>query len=52
MSDALTRANNFFELNMLIRSIDGRTGVQFIQEFRNINGNRITRCVGFDLNPT
>lgn len=33
-----------------IRSVDGKTGVQFIQEFTE-NGQKITKHAGFDLNP-
>lgn len=33
-----------------VRSIDEKTGVQFIQEFTE-NGQKVTKRVGFDLNP-
>lgn len=35
---------------MPVRSVDGKTGVQFIQEFTE-NGKKITKRAGLDLNP-
>ncbi|WP_298940356.1 RHS repeat-associated core domain-containing protein [uncultured Psychromonas sp.] len=48
--DALDKAADFMKDGVPIRSIDGKTGVQFIQEFTE-NGQKITKRVGFDLNP-
>ena len=50
VDDALGKASDFLKDGVPVRSIDGKTGVQFIQEFTE-NGQKITKRVGFDLNP-
>jgi len=50
VDDALGKASEFLKDGVPVRSIDGKTGVQFIQEFTE-NGQKITKRVGFDLNP-
>jgi len=50
VDEALSRASDFMKDGVPIRCIDGATGVQFIQEFEE-NGMKITKRVGFDLNP-
>ena len=47
---ALGKAGEFLKDGIPVRSIDGKTGVQFIQEYTE-NGQQITKRVGFDLNP-
>jgi Pretoxin HINT domain len=51
VEDALTEASKFLDLGTPIRSVDGKTGVQFIQEAVDASGQTITKRVGFDLNP-
>jgi hypothetical protein len=51
MDDALDRAHNFMEPGVPIRSVDGSTGVQFVQNYVDAAGNAITKRVGFDINP-
>ena len=51
MEEALDRASEFFDPNIDIRTVESSTGVQFIQEFIDADGNRITRRVGFDIDP-
>lgn len=51
MDDGLTLADDFLDLGTSIRSVDGKTGVQFIQSGVNDAGQTITKRVGFDLNP-
>jgi RHS repeat-associated protein len=48
MDEALERADAFLDLGTPIRSVDNKTGVQFIQ--RSGDGS-ITKRVGFDLDP-
>ena len=50
VDEALDKASDFLKRDVPIRSIDGKTGVQFVQEFTE-NGQKITKRVGFDLNP-
>ncbi|MEO3678411.1 chitobiase/beta-hexosaminidase C-terminal domain-containing protein [Rheinheimera sp. FR7-31] len=50
VDEALDKAGDFLKDGVPVRSIDGKTGVQFIQEFTE-NGQEITKRVGFDLNP-
>lgn len=50
VDDALGKAADFMKDGVPIRSVDGKTGVQFIQEFTE-NGQKITKRAGFDLNP-
>ncbi|WP_171045073.1 RHS repeat-associated core domain-containing protein [Pseudoalteromonas rubra] len=50
VDEALNRASNFLKPDHPVRSIEGKTGVQFIQEFSE-DGKKITLRVGFDLNP-
>ncbi|WP_339733986.1 polymorphic toxin-type HINT domain-containing protein [uncultured Gimesia sp.] len=52
VDDALGRAADFMDLGTPIRAIDGKTGVQFIQEAIDSQGRKITKRVGFDLNPS
>ena len=51
LDEALERAEQFLEPNVPMRFIETPTGVQAIQEFANITGTRVTRPVGFDVNP-
>lgn len=51
MDEALDRAADFLEPHVPVRSIDGPSGVQFIQEFTGPASDRIVKRVGFDLNP-
>jgi hypothetical protein len=51
LDEALERAEQFLEPNVPMRFIETPTGVQAIQEFANITGTRVTRRVGFDVNP-
>lgn len=50
VDDALGKASEFLKDGVPVKSIDGKTGVQFIQEFTE-NGQRITKRIGLDLNP-
>ena len=50
VDEALGKASNFLKNGVPVRSIDGKTGVQFIQEFTE-NGKKITKRAGLDLNP-
>ena len=50
MDDALDEAQKFLKPNVPVRAIDGPYGVQFIQNFVE-NGKKITKRVGFDVNP-
>jgi hypothetical protein len=51
VDEALSRAEQFMEPGVPIRTVDGPTGVQFIQTFQDASGQTITRRVGFDLDP-
>ena len=51
MDEALDLAAGFMEPHVPIRSINGPSGVQFIQNFSGPGGDSITRRVGFDLDP-
>ena len=50
MDNALGKVADFMKEGVPIRSVDGKSGVQFIQGFTE-NGQRITKRAGFDLNP-
>ena len=50
VDEALGKASKFLKDGVPVKSIDGKTGVQFIQEFTE-NGQKITKRAGFDLNP-
>lgn len=42
----------FLEPGVPMRVMHGPTGIQIIQEFTDSAGRRITRRVGFDVNPS
>jgi hypothetical protein len=50
VDDALSLADKFMDLGTPIRSVDGKTGVQFIQTGVDNLGQTITKRVGLDLN--
>lgn len=50
VDDALDKAISFLKVGVPVKSVDGKTGVQFIQEYME-NGQRVTKRVGFDINP-
>ncbi|MEH1789026.1 MAG: polymorphic toxin-type HINT domain-containing protein [Nostoc sp.] len=50
--EAIERAQQFLEPGVPMRVMDGPTGIQIIQEFTDSAGRRITRRVGFDVNPS
>ena len=50
MDNALGKVADFMKEGVPIRSVDVKSGVQFIQGFTE-NGQRITKRSGFDLNP-
>jgi RHS repeat-associated protein len=50
--EAIERAQQFLEPGVPMRVVDRPTGIQIIQEFTDSAGRRITRRVGFDVNPS
>jgi hypothetical protein len=51
MDEALRLASDFMEPGVAVRSVESKTGIQLIQEFVDSQGQRITKRVGFDVNP-
>jgi hypothetical protein len=51
VDDGLALADDFLNLGTPIQSVNGKTGVQFIQSEVNAAGQTVTKRVGFDLNP-
>jgi RHS repeat-associated protein len=51
VEDALGKADKFMQQGTPIRTLNTKSGVQFIQNFTDKLGRDITRRAGFDLNP-
>ena len=49
--EAIERAEQFLSKNLPMEVKEGPTGIQIIQNFTNSKGERITRRVGFDVDP-
>ena len=52
IDDALSVTDEFLDLGTEIKSVDGATGVQFIQSATTEAGETITKRAGFDVNPS
>lgn len=51
MNEALDETSKFLDLGSDITSINGKTGVQFIQSSVDASGKKIVKRAGFDINP-
>ncbi|HRT29087.1 MAG TPA: hypothetical protein P5527_04785, partial [Kiritimatiellia bacterium] len=51
VDEALDIASEFVTPDRAIKSIDGKSGVQFLQSYTDDAGRQITKRVGFDINP-